>query len=98
MAECQMTECQKAECQMAECQKAECQMAECQKAGCQLAECQFTVYPLSLQQQFLRLPLKKAALLSLFFRKILICLENCHGRVAKWHHMLYDESGTVQAN
>ena len=45
MAECQMTECQKAECQMAECQKAECQMAECQKAGCQLAECQFTVYP-----------------------------------------------------
>ena len=45
MAECQMTECQKAECQMAECQKAECQMAECQKAGCQLAKCQFTVYP-----------------------------------------------------
>ena len=42
MAECQMTECQKAECQMAECQKAECQMAECQKAGCQMAEGQNT--------------------------------------------------------
>ena len=31
-----------AQCQMTECQKAECQMAECQKAGCQLAECQNT--------------------------------------------------------